>query len=71
MIPIAADRFTATNVGYARAAGMRFGLLVAPRVSGGYRIDETDLLKTLDILVAAAPPSLSEPEPVSRAALTG
>ena len=68
---IPADRFTATNVGYARAAGMRFGLLVAPRVSGGYRIDETDLLKTLDILVAAAPPSLSEPEPVSRAALTG
>jgi len=67
---IPADRFTATNVGYARAAGMRFGLLIAPRGPGGYRVDETDLLKTLDLLIAASPP-LMEPEPVRRAAVTG
>lgn len=62
---VPADRFTATNAGYARAAGMRFGVLVAARAPGGYRVDETDLLKTLDLLMAA---SATEPEPVRHAA---
>lgn len=65
-----ADRFTATNVGYARAAGMRFAIVMAARASGGYRVDETELLATLDLLMEAASPATA-PEPAKRAAFAG
>ncbi|WP_157070261.1 glycosyltransferase family 61 protein [Aureimonas frigidaquae] len=50
---IPADRFTATNVGYCRAAGMRFGIQLAMPAPGGYQVDIDDMLRTLDLLEKA------------------
>lgn len=48
MIP--ADRFTMVQLGYANAAGLGFGFVVASASPQGYRVDIADLLKTIDMV---------------------
>jgi len=45
-----ADRFTATNFGYARAAGLHFGILVVEQDDKGYVVDVDAMMRTLDLL---------------------
>ena len=47
---IQADRFTATNFGYACAAGLHFGILVVERDANGYVVDVDAMMRTLDLL---------------------
>ncbi|MDO8904327.1 glycosyltransferase 61 family protein [Hydrogenophaga sp.] len=46
---IPGDRFTATNFGYATAAGIHFGMLVVDKVEGGYVVDVANMMRTLDL----------------------
>lgn len=44
-----ADRVSALQAGYAQAAGLRFGLVMAEPGPDGYRVDTGDLLATLEM----------------------
>ncbi len=47
---VPADRFTAINYGFASAAGLHFGMLVADRSDQGYVVDVDAMMRTLDLL---------------------
>jgi len=47
---IPSDRFIVVQLGFARSVGMRFGFVVVDPVTGGYRVNLPDVLKTVDLL---------------------
>jgi capsular polysaccharide biosynthesis protein len=51
---IPADRFTMNQIGYAGAAGLRYGFMVIDTAPGGYHVNEADLLRTLDLVEKSA-----------------